>query len=678
MKKIAVAITISVLSGLVATAHAQSSETVIRVDPQKNRGTISPFLFGTNHRYANNGIGTWNPEARKTVPAFDRNHREAGLKSIRYPGGTVGNTFEWKKAIGPVEKRPKMQPFSGGGTPTGLFGEPNTATFGVDEAARWCEENRVEMIYMFGIAFGTPEDAADLVEYLNMPVGKNPNGGVDWAKVRAQNGHPTPYNIRYFEIANEADGPSQRYWWPFIDSDETRAKSKLPFQKQRDSYAPEYLFGGMARFEKQLVGSMGERGGRDFRDKEAQGNGTAHQRKVLRYVPLEPGSDTVFVGGEAWKRVANVSGEKGNAYQIDPATGTVLFGDGVTGGNMPAQSAVIRASYRAPRSGFVDYYRAMKAVDPALKIYAGYESRNIITTLGDKHPYDGVVIHPYTTQYNVPKAPTLEDWHHNLMLSSDRLGHEVHEYQELIDKSVAPARKGQVHMICTEFGAIVQDVVMPPESSSGYYQFLNIGLYTGLQLMEFMRVGIPQAHRHATTVGVFGPAPRFEPTASAEVYRLFTRHFGDRLVGIHIENNPLRETKTVMAGTGVGTRIVLETAPNAPPNAPRLQLTKLQAEASRDAAGNVYVVVVNRDAIDSVAASVALPGLKEGQQAETWTLNGSTFAAFNTPEKPNAVTVTTAKVATENGQLRATFPAHSLTFLKFPALVPAQTNRGTK
>ncbi len=195
----------------------------------------------------------------------------------------MGNTFEWKKAVGPVEKRPRIQPFSGGGTPWG-FSARRTATFGVDEAARWCEANGVAMIYMYGIAFGTPQDAADLVEYLNAPAGKNPNGGVDWAKIRAENGHPEPYNVRFFEIANEADGPRNATGGPYIDSDETRAKKKLPFQQERDSYAPEYLFGGIARFDRQPVGVQDERGGRDFARRDGAGRRSARpeQSPALR------------------------------------------------------------------------------------------------------------------------------------------------------------------------------------------------------------------------------------------------------------------------------------------------------------------------------------------------------------------------------------------------------------
>ncbi|MDQ3621115.1 MAG: hypothetical protein M3463_01290 [Verrucomicrobiota bacterium] len=641
----------------------EPATTIIQVDPQTDRGAISPFLYGSNHRYTSHGTGAWDPKEKRIRPAFDRAHAEIGMKAIRYPGGTVGNTFEWKKAIGPVEQRPKMQPFSGGGTPSGRFGAPAVATFGVDECARWCETRGVEMIYMHGIAFSDAQDAADLVEYLNAPIGENPNGGADWARVRAENGHPEPYHIRFFEIANEADGPSQRYWWPHIDSDETRAKKSLPFQPQRDSYAPEYLFGGIARFEKQLAGSRDERGGRDFRDEAARSNGQPGQSKVLRYVPIEPGSDSVFVGAEEWKRVPDLNAAAGKVYQIDANTGVIRFGDGRQG-DVPPTGEVITASYRARRDGFVDYYAAMKAVDPDIRVYAGYESLNLIKTLGAEHPYDGMVVHPYTNRYRVPKAATLEDWHHNLMLSSARLGHEVQEYQTSIDKTVAPERRGKVHVICTEFGALDQEQVMPPGTGQGYYRFLNIGLYNGLQLLHWMRTGVPHAARHATTVGVFGPAPNFEPTPAARVYQMLIQHFGTELVDVKVENNPERVTDAIYQGTGVSRKIVaLPAGPDAG-QAAALKLPKLQVEASRDRAGNVYVVVINQDATDDVAAQIN--GVAEQAEVEIWTLNGPSFHAFNTPATPDAVRIEKILQRLDGTPFQHTFPAHSMTALMFP------------
>jgi hypothetical protein len=48
-------------------------------------------------------------------------------------------------------------------------------------------------------------------------------------------------------------------------------------------------------------------------------------------------------------------------------------------------------------------------------------------------------------------------------------------------------------------------------------------------------------------------------------------------------------------------------------------------------------------------------------------LNGPSATAFNTPQAPNAVKITTAKLTSGAGPLRHTFPAHSLTAITFSA-----------
>ncbi len=277
-------------------------------------------------------------------PAFNRNHREAGLKSIRYPGGTVASTFEWKHAIGPVESRRKIQPAQGT-KPGG--GGPQVATWGVDEAARWCEENQVELVYMYGIGApnSNPQDAADLVEYLNAPLGQNRNGGIDWAQQRADNGHPAPYKIRFFEIANEADGPNtvQRYWLDAVDTDANRAKRNLPMMPQRHSYAPEFCFGNIIRYDQQPVTT-----GDDLRDVAAISDGQPNQRKVIRYYPVLPESVQVFVGDQMWQSVPDLTRATGLVYQLNAATGELRFGDG-THGAIPQGQADHRDLPRAAR-----------------------------------------------------------------------------------------------------------------------------------------------------------------------------------------------------------------------------------------------------------------------------------------------------------------------------------------
>ena len=69
------------------------------------------------------------------------------------------------------------------------------------------EQIGAEVVMTVSYYTGDANDAADLVEYLNAPNdGSNPNGGTDWAGRRAKNGHPAPYNVKYFEVGNETWG----------------------------------------------------------------------------------------------------------------------------------------------------------------------------------------------------------------------------------------------------------------------------------------------------------------------------------------------------------------------------------------------------------------------------------------------------------------------------------------
>ncbi len=91
----------------------------------------------------------------------------------------------------------------------------------------------------------------------------------------------------------------------------------------------------------------------------------------------------------------------------------------------------------------------------------------------------------------------------------------------------------------------------------------------------------------------------------------------------------------------------------------QLQLFKLEAEASRDAQGNVYLMVVNQDVTDDVTASIEIVG-NAADATMVHTLNGASATA-------TTHAVTEARVRLEGGALRHTFPAHSLTALTFPA-----------
>lgn len=111
-----------------------------------------------------------------------------GLTFLRY-GGTMVNAAEyrWKKMIGDRDKRPQYH---------GYWYPQSTNGFGIEEFLRFCESARIEPAFAIDIE-ETPEDAADLVEYLT---GSETS---TWGAKRAANGHPKPYRLHTIEIGNE-------------------------------------------------------------------------------------------------------------------------------------------------------------------------------------------------------------------------------------------------------------------------------------------------------------------------------------------------------------------------------------------------------------------------------------------------------------------------------------------
>lgn len=128
--------------------------------------------------------------------------QKQGLTFLRY-GGTMVNTpeYRFKKMIGDPDKRP---PYKGHWNPYSTNG------FGIEEFLKFCEAAGFRAAFAVNIE-ETPEDIADMVEYLNGPVSSK------WGKKRADNGHPEPYAVKYIEIGNEEvihadDADGYRYY----------------------------------------------------------------------------------------------------------------------------------------------------------------------------------------------------------------------------------------------------------------------------------------------------------------------------------------------------------------------------------------------------------------------------------------------------------------------------------
>ena len=171
----------------------------VTVDASKTGARIDRNLFGQFAEHLGTGIyeGVW-VGRDSPIPNTRgiRNDVVAALKAlkvpnVRWPGGCFADEYHWRKGIGPAASRPvTLNPNWGGVT------EPNT--FGTHEFMDFVEQIGAEAYLSLNVGSGTPQEAAEWLEYLTAPASTTLGGE------RAANGRPAPYKIAYLGIGNES------------------------------------------------------------------------------------------------------------------------------------------------------------------------------------------------------------------------------------------------------------------------------------------------------------------------------------------------------------------------------------------------------------------------------------------------------------------------------------------
>ncbi len=142
---------------------------------------------------------------------------------LRFPGGcivegrTLAERFQWKKTIGPIEDRETLvnrwnTEFKHRHTPDyfqtfglGFFEyfqlaeDIGAAPLPILNCGMACQFNTGEVVPLDQLD-PYVQDALDLIEFANGPVDS------PWGKIRAQMGHPAPFNMKYLGVGNEQWG----------------------------------------------------------------------------------------------------------------------------------------------------------------------------------------------------------------------------------------------------------------------------------------------------------------------------------------------------------------------------------------------------------------------------------------------------------------------------------------
>ncbi|HEV2912455.1 MAG TPA: alpha-L-arabinofuranosidase C-terminal domain-containing protein [Pyrinomonadaceae bacterium] len=114
---------------------------------------------------------------------------------VRWPGGNVAQDYHWWWGVGPRDERVTWVNLS-------WKNESEPSDFGTDEFIEFCRNIGAEPSITVNVEGrgATSEEAAAWVEYCNgAPTSR-------YGAMRAANGHPAPYNVRYWEIGNEIWG----------------------------------------------------------------------------------------------------------------------------------------------------------------------------------------------------------------------------------------------------------------------------------------------------------------------------------------------------------------------------------------------------------------------------------------------------------------------------------------
>jgi alpha-N-arabinofuranosidase len=121
--------------------------------------------------------------------------RALRMPLLRWPGGNFVSNYHWIDGIGPAEKRPRRFDIAWHAE------DPNT--FGTDEFIQYCRALGTEPYICLNMGTGTLEEALAWIEYCNGTHDSH------WANLRRANGHPEPYNVRYWGLGNEMYGEWQ-------------------------------------------------------------------------------------------------------------------------------------------------------------------------------------------------------------------------------------------------------------------------------------------------------------------------------------------------------------------------------------------------------------------------------------------------------------------------------------
>ena len=202
MKKLTVLIICMVLSGFLSGKLMSQGNAVIKIDFDRQVGTVDPNIYGAFVEPIRNVVygSIYDPAS----PFADENGfrkdfvqlvRELKIPVVRWPGGNYVSGYNWEDGIGPTEERPARLDLA--------WHQVETNHMGTDEYVQLCKLLGAENFICINAGTGTLDQARHWVEYCNI------EKGTWYSDLRRKSGNEAPYKVKYWALGNEIDGPWQ-------------------------------------------------------------------------------------------------------------------------------------------------------------------------------------------------------------------------------------------------------------------------------------------------------------------------------------------------------------------------------------------------------------------------------------------------------------------------------------
>ncbi|MBS1231456.1 MAG: alpha-L-arabinofuranosidase [Bacteroidetes bacterium] len=200
MKKLRILLCSMILSGTIAGNLISQEPAVIKIDFDRKIGAVDPNIYGAFIESMVVYRGVYEPASKFADENglrkdFVQLIKELKIPVVRWPGGNFVSGYNWEDGIGPKDQRPARRDLA--------WNRIESNQMGTDEYVKLCNLIGAENFVCINAGTGTLDDARHWVEYCNI------EKGTYYSDLRRKYGNEKPFNVKYWALGNEIDGPWQ-------------------------------------------------------------------------------------------------------------------------------------------------------------------------------------------------------------------------------------------------------------------------------------------------------------------------------------------------------------------------------------------------------------------------------------------------------------------------------------